>query len=295
MPGVTKFDQPAQAQFINTYVPIPFQEMQQAVATRQGRLDENMARMDAANAAAQNLNYISNSIDEEYIKGTVQPGMESIITEFSTQDLSDPTVYNALRAKMSSTLDKSRIKDIQSSYAAHQANLQTVGELKAKGKYQEALDLGDPTIGGRFDSRRGVFKYQTESALDIRKAAEQYFNNLRADTGWNPQTGEVWSGISDAKIFESADENVRTFLDSKEGEQAVRIAAHRNGIDYNKLSAERKKAYAMDVLMEVGDEFGYSSVTPMPGYAGYMKSQQQPDVNPWLNPVMIFAKLVLDK
>lgn len=282
MPGVTKFDTPAQAQFMNTYSPIPFAEMQQAVATRQGRLDENLARMDAANIQAQNLNYISNSEDERYIKGVVQPGMESIVTEFSGQDLSDPTVYNALRAKMSSTFDKSRVKDIQSSYAGWKQNQASVGKLKAAGKYQEALDLMNPAKG--YDSRKGVYDYQTESALDIRKAAEQYFNNLRADTGWNPETGMVHSGISDAKIQQSATENIRTFLDTKEGEQAVRIAAHRMGVDYNKISREDREGFAMDVLMEVGDEFGYSSTTPMSGYASYMKGQKQPDVNIWQTP-----------
>ena len=282
MAGVNKFaDRPAQAQFMNTYVPIPFQEMQEAVATRQARLDENLGRMNMANASAQNLNYISNSKDERYIKGEVQPGMENIVTEFSNQDLSDPTVYNALRAKMSSTLDKGRIKDIQGSHAAWQQNQEIVRKLKAQGKYQEALDLQDPAKD--YDSRTGVYNYQSEAALDIRKAAEQYFNNLKADTRINPEKMEIWSGIGSAKIKGAAQENLRSFLDSKEGEQAVRIAAHRLNMPYDQLSTVDKEAMAMDVLMEVGDEFGYSSQTPMPGYASAMSNKQE-DINPWISP-----------
>ena len=199
MAGVNKFDTPAQAQFMNTYVPIPFEEMQRAVMMRQARFDDNMARMDQANATAQNLNYISNSADEEYIKGTVQPGYEEISNEFATQDLSDPTVYNALRSRINTTFDKGRIKDIQSSYAAWQQNEQMTAKLKAQGKYHEALD-SNPALG--YDSRTGVYGYQTESMLDSRKAAEQYFNQLKGNTSFNPQKGIVSSGIGENDILQ---------------------------------------------------------------------------------------------
>jgi hypothetical protein len=261
--------------------------MQQAVATRQAKLDENLARLDQARATAESLKYISNSEDERYIKGTVLPGMERISETYGMQDLSDPTVYNAMRADIRTSFDRSRVRDIQESKMAYDANQKIIADLKRRGQYHEALDLADPQrLQGGYDSRTGVYGYQTEAMLDVRKAAEQYFNNLKADTSFDETMGTITSEISKGKVQRSAQENIRSFLDSKEGEQAVRMAAYREGVDYDSIPKDQREAYAMDVLMEVGEEFQYSRTTPMPGYASMMGDRTAtgiPEIAPEIN------------
>jgi hypothetical protein len=254
--------------------------MQQAVATRQAKLDENLARMDQAIAAADQLKYISNSEDEAYVTGELRPAIQNLAQTYATQDLSDPTVYNAMLSEMRTSIDKNRVQAIQESYGNYMQNQAIKQRLRAQGKYHEALDAADPAIG--YDSRTGVYNYQTEALLDLDAAAKKYFDDVKANAGFDPESGMVWSGVGETRLSRIAKENFRHFLDTNEGEQAVRIAAHRHGINLSELDPQERRAFkeaaAEDILMEKAQEFEFYREQPMSGYAGYMKSQQ-PDLN----------------
>lgn len=273
--AVNRYDKPIASEFMNTYVPIPFQEMKEAVYKKQATHDDNLARLDALSAQVNQLNYIRNSEDEKYIKGTVMKDMEDLINRYSGKDLSDPTVYNALRSEFSSTFDKKRIKDIQDSYTNWATNEQNKAKLKAAGKWDDALDLEDPASG--FDSRTGTYNHQSSGLLDVTSAAQSYFEPLTSNVHIDPKRGVVISGVDMGRIRDTADQGVRSFLDDPAGKQAVRIAAYRDGIDTKEKwealqSTEEGKAimegYAHNILMEYGETFSNYQEKPISGVYG---------------------------
>lgn len=130
---INRFDQPAQAQFINTYVPIPFDELAQAAATRQATLDENLARLDAAQAAAANLNYIPNSRDQLVVENW-QRQLNALADEYIDKDLSDPEIYRKLRSSIRQAVDPSQVKQIQESYAGYQDYQRSLAQMQSRGE-----------------------------------------------------------------------------------------------------------------------------------------------------------------
>ena len=62
--AINRFDEAAQANFINTYVPIPFEELSKAAASRQNKVDQGRQMLDEANAAAASIKAIPVNANE---------------------------------------------------------------------------------------------------------------------------------------------------------------------------------------------------------------------------------------
>ena len=131
--AVNKYDRPAEHKFINTYSPIPFAELAAAGQARQNRLDENLGRLDAAQAAANQINYIPNSVDQKRVE-EIQTGLSNIADQFIDQDLSDPEIYRKLRRGMREVVDPNEIKAIEGSFQGWQNYNKMAAQMKSKGE-----------------------------------------------------------------------------------------------------------------------------------------------------------------
>jgi len=178
MAGVNRFDKPAQAQFINTYVPIPFEAMLQAGLAKQGRYDQTAAAMDQSIANADQLMSISDSKDEEYIKG-VRASMYDIRDRYGDKDWSDSMVKRKMNQEINK-LDKNKVQRIQQSYAAWSQAEKYKNDLKAKGLYNPELDE-DPSFGYDTDAQ-GVYSYGHEAYLPKEETLDRYFDEIKEPT-----------------------------------------------------------------------------------------------------------------
>ena len=264
--AVNQYSTPAEARFINTYVPIPFEQLNQAAATRQAKHDTNLAGLDAARAGLANINYIPDSQDEVYVRNALHT-MDEISDQFVGADLSDPEQERALRNAMRTQISGENLRKIQTSHGMWEQNQKIKADLKRQGKYHEALDA-DPWRGYNTLGEQGVYNYQTEALLDSRRAAEQYFNNLRANQMVSEDGTSLISGVSQADIDRAASGNLRNFIDTNEGRQAVKLAAYRSGIDYDSLNQQQREGLADQYLRDVGQEFKYTQMTPLTGSRG---------------------------
>jgi hypothetical protein len=276
--ATSRFDRPAQAEFINTYAGLPLEELRLAAASKQAQHEQNLAQLDSAQLAAENLRAIPGSADEQYL-ANVRRGLTDLSTDFVDKDLSDPEIYRDLQRKLRGSFDRERIRNIQQSAANYELNRKRVAQLKAEGKYHEALDL-DPTRVSPYDtSDKGVFSYQIESSLDSRAAAERYFDDLKASTTVDPKTGIVSLGVSTEDIDRVAEASVGDFMDTQAGVQAVKKFASRNNVNYDTLSNSEKSSLGVEYLREVGNqEFVYSRE---------LEDRRDTDeitVNPWATP-----------
>lgn len=247
--AANRFDQPAQAQFINTYAPLPFKELYAATQQRRGVLDENLGRLDAARAAADQLKYIPGSQDETTI-GNVRRTMDDIANNYLDKDLSDPEIYRSLRSDLRTKINTGDINDIQSSYGAWASNQKNVADLKKKGLYREEIDQ-DPGQGYNTLGEQGIYGHQTSSYVDARPIGEQYFNQLTPSSKLrrDPNTGLMayFDVIDETTIADVATDNVQSFLDTQGGQQAVQIAKAR-GVEGD------DEQIAQAILLDIGKE-----------------------------------------
>jgi hypothetical protein len=223
--ALNQYDSPAQSNFVDTYSPIPFNELMQAGAMKQKAYETGLDNLMKTYEDTHNLKYIPGSVDEQYIKQQVIPSAKAIVDKYSTQDLSDPTVRRQMRTDFASNIDSNRVKDIQDSHAAWMDNQKWRQKLKSEGKYQDFLDTPD---SGYDTSTNGVYSKLTEAFQEARPIAEQYFNNLEGDSYTDPKTGEVRIAINPRKIEQTAAGAVQSFLETNAGQQKVRQFKQQN-------------------------------------------------------------------
>ena len=254
--AINRYDTPAQAQFINTYVPIPFEDMLKAGVAKQDIYNKNRTGFETAQAQAEQLKYIPGSKDEEYIKNIVLPTFENVADKYSTQDFSDPNIVRQINKEIQTNVDRERVRRIQESHKGYEQFNKELGVLGSKGALAPYLNQFDPSS---FDSQYDIFNKRAEAALDFNKEAESYFNQLR-DThlGYNQETGMMVSGVTPKIVEDVTRANLNEFMASPTGQQAI-LAMKYQGDNRNDAQI------AYDVLKSRGMEFVRKNIGFAPG------------------------------
>ena len=152
MAGANRYDTPARSEFINTYVPIPFEQMVAAGQVQQQRYDQAAGALDQKLAEVANLKAMPNSVDEEYIYN-LRRGFSDIAEEFAQKDFANPVIRRQLSSRIRGMVDPDRISKIQDTYAGWMARNKGVAELSSRGQYNELLEkYRDPALKGKYDS-----------------------------------------------------------------------------------------------------------------------------------------------
>ena len=263
--AINRYDVPAQDNYFNTFVQLPYAELMNTVQARQAQVDQAQAQMDQAYEQSQSLKYIPNSEDEKKIRET-QAFMSDWSNKYYMQDMSDPIIRRQAMHEYRSKLNRPLIQDIQESHSAWAKNQETKRKYQAEGKYNELLDE-DPATGYSTE-RNSIYRHMTPAQLDVRPAAEQYFNNLKDsllyDANGNPlkdADGYNIIGVNRGDISRVVNERWRDFADTAEGRQSILLYARRNGIDPKALKPEQIKEIARQTLMDVGEEYIRTDIT----------------------------------
>lgn len=244
MASISRYDSPAQSQFVNTYVPIPFNEMVQAGQVMQRQYETGMDALQQVYDDTYNIKYIPGSMDEQYVKSSVIPATKQVFEKYIQMDMGDPVVRRQAIMDLNSKIDKQKINKIQESHAGWVDNQKWRQKLQAEGKYADYLDTPDE---GYNTDVQGVYNKLTPAKMDYRQEAEQYFNNLRPDS--RIVGNQVVGIIDEKKLQKTARGNVQSFLDSTAGSQKLIEYRKRTG-DYD----SRPEDIAYNYLLEVGKE-----------------------------------------
>jgi len=270
MPSI--YDVPAESNVINTYVPIPFQEIVQAGTARQQRYEQGLAGLEQVQTESQLLRGIPGQ-DERYIKEQVIPTINEIAEKYINKDLSDPAVTRQISRDLRTNINRGAVNKIQESYKNYQKYLDTLSSMGAAGRTPVPELLTDPSKHSTL--RSGVFSAIPEAALDIELQATEYFKNLGPQflgaIEVDPVTGTrgLKQGVVVPMVSKRAEESVDNFLKTPEGSQLIRIQKARG----DERSAEE---IAYDELYKAGLGFVGSRVTGLiPGYGTQYEKQRQ--------------------
>ena len=254
------YDQAAQAQFINTYAPIPFQEILQAGQARQQRYDVNKSAYDTMAEQAEALKYIPKTEDERYIKETVIPTIRELTDSYGGKDYGNPEVVNEINRKLRKNINKNLVSQIQESRSQWDVDQQNIAKLKATGKYAPYLE---PDYIGYNTETSGIYNQMTPAALDYETPATNYFKDIRDSLLTQPDNqGKYYVGVGPSKIQDVATEGVQSYLQSPAGRQKIQEYRYRTG-DMDTPDQEIAHKY----LLEVGERYKRANLKYAPGYA----------------------------
>lgn len=258
--AVNKFDQPIDAQFINTYVPIPFQEMVQAGALKQDRYQQAATAADQTLAAIENVNAIPNSVDASLRDQAVR-SIYSIRDKYATKDLSDPMVVRQMNNEIMSAVKPSDIRKWEESHLGYQNYMQESARMEAAGRgTPEELRFN---FNNYDSSVTGVFNQLPRMGHNIKKATKEFFDDVQRTYLGEQVMGDSGvigyaHGVTENRLLEHAARNLGVFADSPAGRQILDVAKARGD---DRPAEEILYGY----LASEAPEFVERVVQPLPG------------------------------
>jgi hypothetical protein len=258
MAGINKYDQPISGQaydtFVDTYVPIPFDEMMKVGMMKKEQEDKAYDALSKTYEDTYNLKYIPNSEDEKYIKGTVIPGVRDVFNKYANQELSNPIIQRQMRAELNSKIDKNRISGTQTSYEGWKEYRKNYDKLKLEGK---ASPFETDESEGWDTNKHGEFTKAPEAYTDpIKELQERLFAPIHDSTLKKVNLGEgnisVTSGVDQTTIDTVTKDNLGSYLNTTTGKNAIKAMRASTGIGPDKKTDAEMLAYA---IQKAGDPY----------------------------------------
>jgi hypothetical protein len=251
---MNRFDQPSQTQFVNTYTPIPFEQIAQAAMMRQNKYDVGQQQVLQQLSNIESMSGATPA-DKESLEAAKKHMLE-VVDKYAIQDYSHPEVQRQIWKDVRSKVDPTTLSNIQK-------NVQSINEYK-----KLEAQLGTPQeflkdFSTYSSAESGLFSGVPEKGYDYRIKEETYFDDLKANKYLDPTTGEIKEYINDSQITRLAKAGKEDYARSAEGEQRIRAYRIRTG-DYDTPAPD----LAYQFLVNTGQEKKYNEVSGfVPGYA----------------------------
>ena len=235
-----RYAQPIAAQYMNTYVPIPFQEMMQAGQMKQEKYDRTASAIEQTLSKLESLQGIEGP-DSERLSQIVSEA-KNITDAYSNKDLSDPFVVRDLNSTIRSKINKSELNNILANKEAADKAEAAIQQLKMQNLWNPALDDRPKN----FSSSGGAkWDWMPSAYMDKQKMFAPYFEKAREDYSDivdDPSGYAVLKhGVSQDRIKSIAAENAAMMTQTPQGMAYVE--------QYRKLTGDMEKP-AKDILYE---------------------------------------------
>lgn len=218
----TAFDKPVENKLIDTYVPLPFQEMMHHATLLRDTYDKNLESLDAGKATLANIEAVGPAAQQEL--SNIQSQYEEFATQQAAGDLTSYDAKNKIRSTVSSLASNPTLKAIASNTAAireaqkrHQAMAQNPNYKPYYAQdFSEAMDRysKEGTKSGIDFNSINFF-----NPVNVREEIERkYFDDIKPDAeiGLNGEYIIKNKGITAEKIARSADANISGYLNNRQ-------------------------------------------------------------------------------
>jgi hypothetical protein len=248
---------PIPSEFINTYVPIPFEEMMKAGAIKQDRYDKGLSALNAVEQQIENLDAAPGSPDEKF-KDEQNKIMQDLAIKYtnSNTDLGNNMVIRQLQSDMNKYLDKNRIKGMQENALNYKKYEAQKTKLAEEGKYNPLTDKNDIS---KYDSSKGVYNYTLSAYTPKEVVLDKYFDHIAEpsykrtiDDPKDINYGMQFYSTDASDVSKVVSKNLNSWLATKSGQDEVEIRRDeltRSGVDVSKMSD-------LDIGREIMTEYG---------------------------------------
>lgn len=218
----TAYDKPIDNKLIDTYVPLPFQEMMQHSAQLRDTYDKNLDSLDVGRSTLAAIEAVGPAAKQEL--ANISSGYEGFAEKMAAGDLTSYDAKRQIKQQVSQLSNDPGLKNIISSTAA----------IKDAQKRYQAV-ASDPNFKSYYaqDFTKAMDQYGKEGSksnidfgninfmkpVDVRETIEKpIFDQIQADAdvmgkGFYEEKNK---GIGLAKIFKQADANVGQYLSNRQ-------------------------------------------------------------------------------
>jgi hypothetical protein len=318
--AINRYDKPAEAQFINTYSPVPFDELLKVGMLKQARVEKGQEGMDAINQAmgaikvtpadeeAYNAKVAASTkqLDDALKYGVGSQDQINAVNRIKNSLVSDPDfrkwthnygVYtDALKQKQEATQKNAlsantmELDNILKTFSkggggSAQAGLANTGSWSENVDYRKRMEESVDNVKESLVGRAGIIQDSGNKYILDRETGGITLNALGAPLGIKFSTNEKGEAVVD--LDGSA---INTFLQSDYGQQIKRIAAERAGGDQATFAKEVQKLYydtAKSIIEERVSSKSTMKLAADPFDQARYKDELENQVNTWGTPTSI--------
>lgn len=241
--AVNRYDNPAQAEFINTYVPIPFEQLY--TLGKQAKADVDKALADFASAQDKWSEFRSPSMaDMQSWKKETFDKAEPIANKLASNlDMIKTPEGRAQIYSMINNVDRAKLSALKQSREGLLTRQKVNQQLMLSGKYNP---LWHDVDFGNYDTlTAGVYNDVAPLAYSsIKDLTDQYVNNLK-DSYLGRKDGFIYSGVTGEQIKGILDANKSGILSTPQAQKHMQVYMQQNPGATQEEAAEwiMQKAY----------------------------------------------------
>lgn len=195
------YDTPAQSNIINTYQPIPFEEMLQAGQARQSRYDETLSALQAQEDALARLPYVAGGEEEAYVKGVISD-VDTLARQAINKDLSQGMNRRWLQNSLRNKVDLNLLSTITRNKEAYDKAREAEFQLRRDNQYYEPYEMENDPYKNIQNFKLGqTYNYLPQAMTDPDTVLAKYFEAIPEDayTYVDPNTGQVKDVVAKTK------------------------------------------------------------------------------------------------
>ena len=269
------YGQPAQAQFINTYVPLPMNQILNMVAQKQNRYAQGLSNIEQQQGIIQSIPAIAGSEDQQYL-ADVNNKVKQLVNDYANKDLSDITTVGEFNQKLNSVVDKERLGRIAQSYKNWLTNENYKKQAQLRGVYNPIIDK-NPAAG--WSSANGVYNYTSPTYRPKELTLDKYFDEIRTprllEEAGTDQYGRQKRGRNINDLRKVVGAHAGEWLATQDGRNEVEIYRAQHP---QESQGKNDLQIAKDIMNEYGQRYlgiyDYTSPLVKPGSASQQRGYQ---------------------
>jgi hypothetical protein len=237
----------------NTYQGLPFNEIMNVGLYKDKNQREALASASGSLSAIAQYNTAPGSQDEQWYYNEYLPKVQAIGQKYASKELSDPLIYNSFQQEMSSLKNPAnmiRIKNMMATAKNAEEYTAARNKLIEEGTLLADESPAQPWVGA--NSSKMPWQGAPTKALDYNKKLDEYYKDIEKTNLGDIEgfPGMYRYGIGDKKISDLANKNADDFLNTNEGQQAVRSYMRKNKIEDND---QNRSAIAKQIIKDYGE------------------------------------------
>lgn len=229
---VNRYDNPAEAQFINTYVPIPFEQLYALGKAAGDRIDKALTTFKTARDNWSKFQSESMVDNANWDKVTMQDtGIRDLVNQMAANpDLIKDSRYQMALTSAINNVDTAAMRNLQQSAKNFEIRKENIARLIAQNKYNEAWHLMNNS--GWNTLQQGIFTdinptpYQTSAEM-----VKPYLDDLK-DSFLENKGGYNWYGVTKDTTRKQVDAHLSDILATPQAREYVKQYM-RSGADYD--------------------------------------------------------------
>ena len=247
--AVSRYDTPAQAEFINTYVPIPFEQLYTLGKDAKADVDKALAEQSSALAKWSEFKSPSAVDTQTWYNSTVGAAKPIIDELASNPDMIKTAEGRAKLRSVINNVDTAKLSQLQQSRDALLQRQKVDQELMIQGKYNpewHGIDYNNyNTLNNGIFSDISPLAYKS-----VQDLTEEYYKGIQ-DSYIGTKGGYDYTGVTKSRIEEIADKNLSGIMITPEAQKHMDIYKKQTGASDDQAKTWLRERVIQDNLKYV--------------------------------------------